>query len=113
SWPSSSPFAAASPCGRSVLRGAGRFFHPPAQAQRTHVGPDFLDVLQALRLEPALADVVPAERIVAMRRPDRILLLVIHDHFVDRVVFLLVVVHGSALSYRDVIGCSAPRGPSA
>src|SRR5258708_16578550 len=64
-------------------------FHLLAQRQRPHVGPDFLDVGQALVLRAALADVVPAERVLAVRGPDRVLLFVVDDDLVDRVVFAL------------------------
>src|SRR5260370_42595661 len=73
----------------AALALALHLFHLLAQRQRPHVGPDFLDVGQALVLRAALADVVPAERVLAVRGPDRVLLFVVDDDLVDRVVFAL------------------------
>src|ERR1700680_286430 len=95
-------------------------FHLLAQRQRSHVGPDFLDVGQALVLLAALADVVPAERILAMRGPYRVLLFVVDDHLVDRVVFAIFpVAHdpisllggASALISAALPPTGTPRGP--
>src|SRR5262245_62079613 len=55
--------------------------HRLLQAQRTHVRPDLLDEFETLRLLAGLPDVSPAQWILAIYRPDRILLLVIHDNF--------------------------------
>jgi hypothetical protein len=37
-----------------------------------------------------LARIAPAERILTVRRPDRILLFVIHDHAIDRLVVVIL-----------------------
>jgi hypothetical protein len=62
------------------------FLHVQAQAQRAHIGPHFFDVVEALFLHPGLACVVPAERILAIGKPDGILLFVVHNYFVGSVV---------------------------
>src|SRR5262249_14416789 len=48
-----------------------------SQAAGPHVGPDTLDVIEALLLRTALAGVVPSRRVLTIRRPDRVLLLVV------------------------------------
>src|SRR5262249_7674461 len=73
-------------------------FHLLPQAERPHIRPDLLDIRQALRLGPGLSDIVPTERVLAVGRPDRILLLVVDHDLVDRGVFLIIPVHGSLLS---------------
>src|SRR5215212_8361607 len=65
-------------------------FHLLAETERPHVGPDFLDVSQTFFLRAALAGVVPAKRILPVGGPDRVLLLMVDDHFVDGVVFSVV-----------------------
>src|SRR6185369_14967255 len=47
--------------------------HRAAQAQRPHVGPDLLDIAEALLLGPGLADAAPAQRQLAVLGPDRVL----------------------------------------
>src|SRR5207244_3876234 len=79
----------------SLLVLPGGFFHALTQAEGTHIGPHVLDPGEALRLRTGLPRVLPTERVVALRRPDRVLLLVVHDHLVNRFVFLLVAVHSS------------------
>src|SRR5215210_1729164 len=69
--------------------------HLLAKREGAHVSPDFLDVVQALLLRAALADVVPAQGVLTVGRPDRVLLFVIHDHLVDRGVFFFVPTHRS------------------
>src|SRR5262245_55730746 len=64
--------------------------HPLPQAEGTHVGPDLLDVVEALVLRAGLAHVAPPCRDLAVRRPDRVLLLVIDDDAVDGVVLLFL-----------------------
>src|SRR5215207_5592559 len=70
-----------------------RLFHALSQAERSHIRPDFLDVGEALGLRAGLAGVVPAERVLAVGGPDRILLLVVDHDLVDGVVFPLVLIH--------------------
>ena len=62
--------------------------HARSQAQRAHIGPYFLDVVETFGFGPALAGIVPAERIRPMHRPDRILLFVVYNNFVNGIVSL-------------------------
>src|SRR5436190_12684073 len=50
--------------------------YPVTQALRSHVGPDFLDVGQVLRLRAGLARVPPARSVLFLQRPDRVLFFV-------------------------------------
>src|SRR5438093_6778623 len=59
------------------------------EAQRPHVRPDFLDVGQALRLRAAFASIPPTQRILPVRRPDRVLLFMIHNDLINRIIFSL------------------------
>lgn len=63
--------------------------HLLPQAQRPHVCPHFLDVGQAFFLGAALTRIPPAESILAIGWPDRVLLLMIQDDFVDGLIFSL------------------------
>src|SRR2546421_10396833 len=75
-------------------RGLGRApLHLLPQAQGAHVRPNFLDVGKALGLGAGLARVAPAEWVLAVGGPDRVLLLVVDDHLVDGRVFSLVLTH--------------------
>src|SRR5580704_5773129 len=56
-----------------------------SKTQRTHVGPHFTDVGEALLFRATLADLLPAERHFLGIRPDRVLLFVIQDHIEYRV----------------------------
>lgn len=69
------------PYGRTA-HSAGRLVHVLAQAQRAHVGPDFLDVGQAVLLQAALAGRPPALGNLLVFRPDGILLLMV-DHYLE------------------------------
>jgi len=62
--------------------------HARSQTQRAHVSPHFLDVVQTFGLGPALSSIVPAERIRPVHRPDRILLFVVYNNFVNGIVSL-------------------------
>src|SRR5215217_743050 len=73
-----------------------------AQAEGAHVGPDLLDVGEALRLVAALPDVCPAERILTAHWPDGILFLVVDDHSVDSKVFEIVPVHRARPPLRGI-----------
>src|SRR2546425_295580 len=81
------------------------FLHLLPQTQRPHVGPHVLDVAKALALRTALANAFPARRIVAVRGPDGVLLLGIHDDLVAGVVLFIVPAH-SAPSF------TLSRGPT-
>src|SRR5262249_1160480 len=59
------------------------------EAPRPHVGPHVCDVLQALGLRAGLADEAPPVRQLAIRKPERILILVIDDHGVHAAVFVV------------------------
>ena len=63
--------------------------HLPAETERPHVGPDTLHVLEALVLETTCTNAPPPQRVGQMRRPDRILLFVVDDDFVNGRVFLV------------------------
>src|SRR5438445_8153236 len=54
--------------------------HPVAQALRPHVDPHLVDVGEALAARAGLADVLPARLRRLVERPDRVLLLLVHDH---------------------------------
>ena len=73
-----------------VLPSQCLFLHPLPKTERPHVRPDLFDVSQTFGLRPALPRVLPAERVLAIRRPDRVLLFVVDDHFVNRRVFSFV-----------------------
>src|SRR3954470_16751212 len=79
----------------TVLRCRG---HVLAQAERPHVGPHRLDVFEAFGLRSALAAVAPSERILAIGRPDRVLLFVVHHDLVDSRVFPFVSRHTACVS---------------
>jgi hypothetical protein len=68
--------------------------HLFSQAQRSHIGPDFFDIGQTLRFRPRLARISPAQRILSIRRPDGVLLLVVHHHLIySRVLAFVVLSH--------------------
>src|SRR5213594_1726600 len=71
--------------------------HLLAQTLRSHVGPDFFDVGQALRLRAGLARVPPARRVLFLQRPDGVLFLVV-DHDPVEVLVLVVGVHAALLA---------------
>jgi hypothetical protein len=54
-------------------------FHLLSQAERSHIGPDFLYISQTFRLGANLACVSPTERVLAIGGPYGILLLMIHN----------------------------------
>src|ERR1043165_6579447 len=84
--------------------------HPLAEAERPHVGPDLVDVLEAFALAARLADGSPARRDLPVDRPDRVLLLVIHHHLVDPLV-VLVVSHSTSpccCRHSDIRSAAAP-----
>src|SRR5207248_7388571 len=74
------------PCAPELLL-TRSLLHLFAQTQWPHIGPHLLDVGQALCLWPTLAHVAPAQRVLPVRWPDGILLLVVHHHLVDRCIF--------------------------
>src|SRR5947209_2103919 len=75
-------------------RGLGRaFLHLLPQAQGAHVRPNFLHVDQTLGLRAGLPGVAPAERVLAVSRPDGVLLLMVHNDLVDGRVFFLILTH--------------------
>src|SRR6266496_3173505 len=89
---------------RSLLlgrRAGGRVgLHLLAKAQRAHVGPDLVDVLEALRLGTLLAHLAPAGRRLAIGEPDGVLLLVVDNHLVGAVVFFVLGHDGLCSSQR-------------
>jgi hypothetical protein len=72
---------------------------PPsfAQAERPHVGPDFLNVGQALLFGTAFAGIVPSQRIFPLRRPDGILFFVVYHSLVDGFVFSFITIHSFSM----------------
>jgi len=52
----------------------------PALLERTHVGPDLLDVIEALFLRADKTGGLPSSRQLAVRGPDRVLLFVVDHH---------------------------------
>src|SRR6266436_3871926 len=68
----------------------GCLFHLLSQTQRPHVGPDFFDIVQAFRLWTCFSNFSPAQRWLTIGKPDRILLFMIHNNFINSVVFFLV-----------------------
>src|ERR1700722_4137872 len=84
---------------------AGRIVRQPvhmlAQAQRSHVGPHFLDVSETLVLRPAASRFAPARGYVSPVRPDRVLLFVIDDDAVDARVAITIGCDAHVCSLRD------------
>jgi len=70
-----------------------RCFHLLAQAQWPHVSPYFLNESQAFGFRSTFPGSEPAERIISMVGPDRILLFMVDDNFVDGSVFLIMAIH--------------------
>src|SRR5215475_142816 len=64
-------------------------FHLFPKTQRSHVGPDFFDIGQAVRLGTDFSHVLPTQRIFPFGRPDRVLLLVVHNNLINRIVLSL------------------------
>src|SRR6185295_15575588 len=60
-----------------LTRRAGLLFHLLAQAEWTHVGPDLFDVREAFILRTRLPRIVPTECVLAIGRPDRVLLFMV------------------------------------
>jgi hypothetical protein len=54
-------------------------FHSPSQTERPHIGPDFFNVLQAVRFAALLSYCTPARRHILLHWPDRVLFFSI-DH---------------------------------
>src|SRR4051812_33201102 len=55
----------------------GRLLHAVSEAQRAHVSPHLLDVVQTLCLASLLGCILPPKSILPVRRPDGILLFII------------------------------------
>src|SRR6185369_787482 len=64
-----------------------------AQAQRSHVSPDLFDVLQTFGLHTGFTGVKPTECILAIGRPNRVLLFVVEHNFIDCLIFCVISVH--------------------
>jgi hypothetical protein len=69
------------------------FLHVIPERERPHVSPHFFDVSQAFRLGPALPTVVPANRVISLNRPNRVLPFMIHKDLVVCIVFTVVHIH--------------------
>ena len=93
-----------------------RLLHPFPKTQRAHVGPDLLDVRQALLLGAALPLVGSPQRILPVGGPDRILFFVVDDNLVDGGVFPFVFLHDvlpvSAKICRSLLHPESPRNLS-
>src|SRR6476620_1027681 len=64
--------------------------HALSETERPHIGPHCFDVGEALGSASPLSRIPPPGGILPRRRPDRVLLLVIHHNLVDRPVLLFV-----------------------
>jgi hypothetical protein len=79
-------------------------FHLLAQTEWPHVGPYVLDVSQAFLLSPGLAGILPAEGVLSLDWPDRVLLFVVDDYPVDPGIFLLIPIHDASFNtYRTAL----------
>lgn len=67
--------------------------HLLPQTERPHVGPHLFDMRQTFCHGPAFACIGPAKRIFLVCRPDRVLLFMIQNDFVDSIVLRVVGVH--------------------
>src|SRR5579859_1007925 len=76
--------------------------HFLAQTQWPHVRPDLLDIGQAHLLCSALAGVLPAQRVFAVRRPEGILFFVVDHNLINCLIFC-VFRHGCLHSSADFI----------
>src|SRR3989440_12360874 len=79
--------------GHLALLLPGPFRHLFAEAERSHIGPDFLDIGQAFALGSLFAYFSPAQRRLAVSKPDRVLFLVVDDHLIDPLVFFFISWH--------------------
>lgn len=79
--------------------------HLPSKAKGAYVRPDHGDESEAVGLQALLTDLVPAGRRLAVREPDRVLLLVVDDDLVDSVVLFI-------LSHRLIIPLQVPNDGS-
>src|SRR5215203_2442498 len=86
--------------------------HKTSQAQRPHVGPHFLDERQALCLGTALPRVAPPERVLAVGRPDGVLLFVVQYDLVDRRAFFLLLEHVTSRGFVRLTDDEPALGPS-
>src|ERR1041385_8620748 len=104
------------------LRLRRRLLHLLAQAQGAHVGPHLVDVGQALVLAALFAHLPPASRRLAVREPDRVLLLVVDHDLVDTIVFFVfghvryLLPSAGGCYYHCIIRCRSgtitSRGPA-
>lgn len=74
-------------------------FHRLAQAERTHIGPDLLDMFEALRFRARWAFRSPSIGDLSVDRPNGILLFVVDDNLIDGRVFF-VSVHVSVSAFQ-------------
>lgn len=70
------------------------FFHGFAQTQRPHVGPYFLDIIQAFLLGSGFSHIVPTQGIFPILWPNGILFFVVDHDFINGFIVLLVPTHG-------------------
>jgi hypothetical protein len=89
------------PLNDCLRRVFGHLFHLLAQTQWPHISPNFFDVLETLHLWANLARVLPAKRVFAIRRPDRVLLFVIDYRLVSDRIFSIGIV--DALAFPPIV----------
>src|SRR5215207_7675658 len=76
-----------------LLSTCGSLVHLAAEAQWTHVGPNLIDIGEALGLQSLLTHIAPSGGILTIRRPDRILFFVIDHYFVGNGVLIIGSTH--------------------
>src|SRR6267154_6907223 len=76
--------------------------HTLTQAERSHVGPDIFDMLQALRPGAPPADRSPTGGNTPVFTPDRILFFVVDDDEIH--LFARLVLHGHARLLPALVG---------
>src|SRR5690349_2726480 len=59
------------------------FLHLLSRTEWSHIRPDFFDVGEAFLFRARLAGIVPPEGVFAVGGPDRVLLFVVNDNFVN------------------------------
>ena len=67
-----------------LFRGRVRLIlvHLTSQAERSHIGPDLLDIVETVGFRPRDVQVSPTFRTLSVNRPDGVLFLVVHYHLV-------------------------------
>src|SRR2546423_13330757 len=93
-----------------LVSGTGRVkFHLRAKTQRTHIGPNLIDVLKALGLSALLSHRAPTGWRLGVSEPDGVLLLMV-DHHLVRAVILFFFGHNSSSFWHHRLDASAMSG---